>query len=43
MIFINENNFVNVICKVAAILSRPECVKQQHGNDINDLKWLMIL
>ena len=27
IIFIQENTFENVICKVAAILSQPQCVK----------------
>ena len=26
-IFIQENAFENVVCKMAAILSRPQCVK----------------
>ena len=28
-IFIQENAFENVVCEMAAILSRPQCVKDK--------------
>ena len=31
-IFIQENSFENVVCEMAAILSRPQCVKNMNFN-----------
>ena len=34
-IFIQENALENVVCEMASILSRPQCVKGQSSSGIN--------
>ena len=41
-IFIQENPFQNVVWKMAAILSRPQCVKEQKSNVVVLLKILRL-
>ena len=39
-IFIQENAFENVVWKMAAILSQPQCVKQKKGHE-DDVLWVI--
>ena len=41
-IFIQENAFENVVWKMAAILSRPQCVKKCHDSNIMTVNKLVI-
>ena len=35
MIFIQENEFENGVCKMVANLSRPHCIKKQYDQSEN--------
>ena len=35
-IFIQENAFESVVCEMAAILSRPQCVKTSLSEDLSE-------
>ena len=37
-IFIQENAFENLVCEMAAILSRPQCVKKMILSDVNGIQ-----